>query len=258
MEESNRRKKMNKSNLNYPTCTIADDTSFAEDVCLGNYITTYPKVKIGKHCVINDGTVVGRLPISNGKTIIPIISNFRGVNIGRETIVGCNAVIYTGTQIGNNALIGDCASIRENCELGDYVIIGRGSNLMQDVKICNNARVQDKVNISAYVVIEEYAFIAPGVDMPNDNEVYLNRFGLGNLKNIRGSIIRRLAVVGAGATLLPGIEIGEGAMVAAGAVVTRNVPAWTIVAGVPAKPLRPIPDEWRQKVEVFTQSQKEI
>jgi serine acetyltransferase len=54
--------------------------------------------------------------------------------------------------------------------------------------------------------------------------------------------------VGAGATILPGMEIGEGALVAAGAVVTKDVAPWTIVAGIPARVMRPVPDEWRQRV----------
>jgi acetyltransferase-like isoleucine patch superfamily enzyme len=80
----------------------------------------------------------------------------------------------------------------------------------------------------------------------NDNDVYLRRFGISTDGRIGGPKIRRLAAIGAGATILPGVEIGEGALVAAGAVVTRNVAAWTIVAGVPARVLRAVPDDWRQ------------
>jgi acetyltransferase-like isoleucine patch superfamily enzyme len=56
-------------------------------------------------------------------------------------------------------------------------------------------------------------------------------------------MIRRFAVIGPNATLLPGVEIGEGAFVAAGAVVTKDVPPWTMVAGVPARHFRDIPAE---------------
>jgi len=60
--------------------------------------------------------------------------------------------------------------------------------------------------------------------------------------------VRRWAVIGAGATVLPDVEIGEGAMVAAGAVVTKDVPPWTIVAGVPARHVREIPAGWRERI----------
>jgi acetyltransferase-like isoleucine patch superfamily enzyme len=55
-------------------------------------------------------------------------------------------------------------------------------------------------------------------------------------------------MIGAGSTILPNIEVGEGAFVAAGAVVTKDVPSWTVFAGVPARPVRQVPDEWREKV----------
>jgi acetyltransferase-like isoleucine patch superfamily enzyme len=82
----------------------------------------------------------------------------------------------------------------------------------------------------------------------NDNDVYLRRFGLAAPSESRGPLLRRFAAVGAGATILPGLEIGEGAHVAAGAVVTRDVAPWSIVAGVPARVMRPVPDEWKQRV----------
>jgi acetyltransferase-like isoleucine patch superfamily enzyme len=78
--------------------------------------------------------------------------------------------------------------------------------------------------------------------------VYLRRYGLASPSAVRGPAIRRFAAVGAGATILPGVEIGEGALVAAGAVVTRDVEPWTIVAGVPARVMRPVPAEWREQV----------
>ena len=61
-------------------------------------------------------------------------------------------------------------------------------------------------------------------------------------------VLRRYAAVGAGATILPGVEIGEGALVGAGAVVTRDVAPWTIVMGVPARVREPVPDAWRRQI----------
>ena len=146
---------------------------------------------------------------------------FLELTIGAGSIIGCNAVIYTGSRIGNQVLIGDLASLREGCEIGDQVIIGRGVQALYECKIGNRSRIQDQVHLVGNLVVEEDVFIGMGVMTSNDNNVYLARFGLAGL-DLHGPIIRRFAVIGTGAVLLPGVEIGTGAMVAAGAVVTTK------------------------------------
>ena len=130
--------------------------------------------------------------------------------------------------------------LREGCEIGDQVIIGRGVQALYECKIGNRSRIQDQVHLVGNLIIEEDVFIGMGVMTSNDNNVYLARFGLANL-DLHGPVIRRFAVIGTGAVLLPGVEIGTGAMVAAGAVVTRDVAPWTVVAGVPAHYLKGYP-----------------
>jgi acetyltransferase-like isoleucine patch superfamily enzyme len=117
-----------------------------------------------------------------------------------------------------------------NCRVGDF------------------SRIQDQAHLVGDMIIEDHVFVGMGVMTTNDNDVYLTRFGL-HPTALKGPVLRRFSVVGTGATLLPGVEIGEGAVVAAGAVVTRDVPPWTMVAGVPARVLKPVPAEWRQAVE---------
>jgi acetyltransferase-like isoleucine patch superfamily enzyme len=95
------------------------------------------------------------------------------------------------------------------------------------------------------MIVEEHVFLGMGVVTTNDNDVYLTRFGLAAREQRGAPILRRFAAVGAGATILPGVEIGEGALVGAGAVVTRDVPPWTIVMGMPARVSKPVPEEWR-------------
>jgi len=62
-------------------------------------------------------------------------------------------------------------------------------------------------------------------------------------------------MIGPNVTLLPGVEIGEGAQIAAGAVVTKDVPPWMVVAGIPAKPLRKVPDDWCAMVLAYGEKQ---
>ncbi len=227
---------------------IAGGALVADSARLGNHVTVYPAVVIGERCTIMDGAVLGRPPLSNRTLTRLIPAEHPSLTIGADAIVGCNAVLYTGSSIGERVLIGDLASLREGCTVGDDAVIGRGVMVLYNCQIGARSRIQDQVHLVGNMTIEEDVFIGMGVVTANDRDVYLTRFGLAPL-DLRGPLIRRYAVIGAGATLLPGVEIGTGAMVAAGAVVTRDVPAWTIVANVPARPVRDIPPEWRQMIE---------
>lgn len=227
---------------------VAEGAALGADSFLGNGVTVYPGVTLGEGCIVLDGAALGRIPISNGTTTRPIRSNFGRLSIGAGSIVGANAVLYTDSQLGEGVLIGDLASIREGCVIGERVILGRGVMALYNCHVGPFSRIQDQAHLVGNMTIEEHVFIGMGVVTTNDNDVYLSRFGLGSGKDQRGPTIRKLAVVAAGVTILADVEIGEGALVGAGAVVTKDVPPWTIVTGVPARHARPIPDEWREAV----------
>jgi acetyltransferase-like isoleucine patch superfamily enzyme len=227
---------------------IAEGVSIGTDTYVGNAVTLYPGVSIAAGCVVLDGAVVGRIPISNATTTRPITSTFGQVIVGSGSILGANSVLYTDVRLGEQVLVGDLASIREGCTVGDRAIIGRGVMMLYNCSVGTFTRVQDQAHLVGDMQIEEHVFIGMQVVTTNDNDVYLRRFGLATPSGSRGPSIRRFAAVGAGATILPGLEIGEGALVAAGAVVTRDVAPWTIVAGVPARVMRPVPQEWKERV----------
>lgn len=227
---------------------IAGGVTLGSGTFLGNSVTVYPGVEVGDGCVVLDGAVIGRIPISNANTTRPIISAFGRVTIGDGSIVGANSVLYTDLRLGEQVLIGDLASIREGCVVGDRAIIGRGVMMLYNCSVGAFTRVQDQAHLVGDMHIEEHVFIGMQVVTTNDNDVYLRRFGLATPTGIGGPTIRRFAAVGAGATILPGMEIGEGALVAAGAVVTKDVAPWTVVAGIPARVMRPVPEEWRERV----------
>jgi len=227
--------------------SFATDTILGNNVIIGNNVTIYPRVSIGDNCHIFDGAVIGRLPISTGNTNRPLSSEYQSAHIGAGCVIGCNVVLYTGITLGEGVLICDLASVREGCMLEDQVVLGRQVVVNYDTHIGKRTRIQDQANITGNVLIEEDVFISMNVTTANDNDIYLSRFGFVPYR-LQGPVIRRFAVIGHGATLLPGIEIGEGAFVASGALVTKDVPAWTIVAGVPAGYFRDVPAEWRLQV----------
>lgn len=155
-------------------------------------------------------------------------------------MVGAFAVIYAGTAIGAHGLIADHAFIRERCTIGDYVIIGRGVSLENQVSVGDYTKIQTGSYITAYSTLEAYVFIAPMVTTTNDN--YMGRTEK-RLQQIKGPTIKRGARVGGGSILLPGIIIGEEAFIAAGAVVTRDVPPGQVYKGMPAKYFKDVPSE---------------
>jgi len=100
-------------------------------------------------------------------------------------------------------------------------------------------RVQTNVYLTAFTLIEDDVFVGPGALTTNDDTMARH----GDETPVIGATLRRACRIGGGAVLTPGVEIGEEAFVAAGAVVTRDVPARAVVMGVPARVVREVGDE---------------
>ena len=226
---------------------ILGDLRLAEGVEVASNVTFYPNVFVGANSRILEGSVIGRPPIRAGTTNRPVSLGDRTVRIGADSVIGANCVVYTHVNIARNVLICDLTSIREGSRLAEGVVIGRMTTVMHDVSIGERTRITDNIHITGNAKIEADVFIGPGVSTANDNDVYLRRFGLLPFET-DGPTIRRFAVIGTGAILAPGIEVGIGAVVATGAMATKNVPPWTIVAGSPARGVSKVDDEKRQRV----------
>jgi acetyltransferase-like isoleucine patch superfamily enzyme len=199
----------------------------------------YAGTVIGDGCRILEGAVVGKLPSLSPRSTTKR-EELRPLVLGPATIVSTGAVVFAGTRIGARVIVGDQACVRERCEIGDDVVIGRGSLIENDTVIGALTKIQAHAYITSYSTLEDNVFIAPGVITTNDN--FMGRTERRHALT-RGPTIRRGARVGGGAVLCPAIEIGEEAVVGAGAVVVRDVPARVVVVGNPARALRAVPEE---------------
>jgi len=134
---------------------------------------------------------------------------------------------------------GDQAQIRERSVVGPQSVIGRGSAVDNDVMIGARVKIQSNVYVTAFSVVEDDVFIGPGASTTNDDSMSRHSPG----EKLRGPTLRRACRIGGGAVLVPGVEVGEEAFVAAGAVVTKDVPARAFMVGVPARQVREVGDE---------------
>jgi acetyltransferase-like isoleucine patch superfamily enzyme len=198
----------------------------------------YPGTEIGEGVVIGDNAVVGKQP-TLGKASTTSREELPPLVLGSGTRILAGAVVFAGSRLGSDVIVGDQACVRERCQIGDRVVIGRGSLVENDTTVGARTRIQANAYVTAYSELEEDVFIAPGVVTTNDNFMGRTEERLGLM---RGPVIRRGARIGGGAVLVPGVEIGEEAFVGAGAVVIRDVAARAVVVGNPARQIREVPE----------------
>jgi len=146
--------------------------------------------------------------------------------IHKSAIVDDGAAVGDGTHIWHFSHICGGARIGSHCSIGQNVYVGSDARVGDNVKIQNNVSVYDKVTL------EDDVFCGPSVVFTN---VYNPRAFVNRKNEYRSTTICRGATLGANATIVCGITVGSYAFVAAGAVVNRDVPAFAVMAGVPAR-----------------------
>ncbi|KZX17085.1 acyltransferase [Methanobrevibacter filiformis] len=154
--------------------------------------------------------------------------------LGKKHLIRSNSVIYNDVEIGDNFKTGHNVVIREKTKIGNNVLIGTNTVIEGECTIGNGVSIQSNVYIPKNSIIEDNVFIGPCSCFTND------RYPIRVDYELKGPQIRKGASVGANTTFLSNIEIGEGAIVAAGAVVTRNVPPFYLAIGTPAN-IKPLP-----------------
>lgn len=153
-----------------------------------------------------------------------------------EYFVHNTAEVNEKAKIGKNTKIWNLAQVRENAEIGENCIISKNVYIDENVRIGNNCKIQNNVNVYHGVIIEDDVFCGPSMTFTND--LFPRAFNKD--WKITNTVVKRGASIGANATIVCGVTIGEYAMVGAGSVVTKDVEPYTLVAGNPAKFIRKI------------------
>jgi UDP-2-acetamido-3-amino-2,3-dideoxy-glucuronate N-acetyltransferase len=141
-------------------------------------------------------------------------------------IVDAGAEIGEGTRVWHWVHVSAQARIGKDCSLGQNVYIGN------DVLIGNNVKIQNSVSVYDAVTLEDDVFCGPSMVFTN---VYNPRSAVTRKAEYRRTLVRRGATIGANATIVCGVTLGEYAFIAAGAVVNTDVKPYALMVGVPAK-----------------------
>ncbi|MFN6991677.1 MAG: acyltransferase [Fervidobacterium sp.] len=219
---------------------IEDNVVIGDNVTIGHNAVIKRDTIIGEGCLIGDNTVLGKRPFKASASETTEEKELEPLKIGKYVTIGVSCVLYRGAILSDFVFVGDLASIREDVEIGEYTIIGRGVAVENKTKIGKYVKIETNAYITAISTIEDYCFIAPNVTFSNDN--FLGRTE-NRKKYFKGPTVRKGARIGANATILPGKEIGEDALIAAGAVLTKNAKPKTIYVGVPAKEFKSVPED---------------
>ncbi|MGX1238444.1 UDP-3-O-[3-hydroxymyristoyl] glucosamine N-acyltransferase [Bradyrhizobium japonicum] len=215
---------------------IAEFAVVRSDVTIGNRVVIHPHVviesgaRIGNKVEIFPGAYIGKATTGVALSRPPRFEAW--VDIGADCSIGPHAVIFYDVSLGAGTLIGDGASIREQSRIGSKTVIGRYVTVNYNTQIGDRVRVQDHTWLAGNMTIEDDVFISGCVGTSNDNAIGRNGY---DGSPMLGPNIARGAAIGVGANLLPNVRIGVGAVVGAGAVVTKDVPDGAVVMGVPAE-----------------------
>lgn len=204
--------------------TVMEPVKLGANVTIGKGAVVYPNAEIGDNVYIGPYCIVGE----------PTMDYYRSENhafltvrIGKDSIIRSHTVIYEDVAVGESFQTGHHVTIREGSRIGNFCSVGTLSDLQGKLEIGNYVRLHSNVMINQFTRIEDYVWMYPRSMTTNDQYPPMG--------NLIGAHIRQYAQIGAGAVILPGKVVGENALVGAGSVVTKDVPAETLAAGNPAR-----------------------
>lgn len=221
---------------------------------VGENLTVGKNVTIGRNCIIEDNVTLGDNVYIDSNTIIRsdvtlgegtfvgancIIGEYlmdfcldrkyhsHPLSIGKNSLIRSGSIIYGDSVIGDHFQTGHQVTIREKAQIGDHVSIGTLSDIQGNCLIGNYVRLHSNVHIGQLSRVDDFVWIFPYVVLTNDPTP--------PSENFAGVHVHSFAIIATGALIMPGLEIGSDSLVGAGAIVTKSVEPYAVVAGNPGK-----------------------
>ena len=186
----------------------------------------------GKDCQIQDNCIVG----------LKYKDDCEPVKLGNHILIRAGTIIYADVQLGENFQTGHHVMIREKTKIGNHVVIGTNTVIDGNVTVGDFVKIESNCYIPTHVSIGNRVFFGPNVILTNDQYPLKLR----DQYVPEGPVIEDCVTLGANVTICPGVRIGENSFVAAGTVVTKDVPPCSLVKGVPGV-IEPLPEKLQER-----------
>ena len=210
---------------------VLESASVAKSCCI------YGPSKIRRNTIIDSYVVVGypirakTKEITKRNKALDIENSYdeisNGSTIGENNHIRPFTIIYENSNLESNVETGTNVIVRENCQIGSGSIIGSGTILDSGVSIGKDARIQSSNFIPPKIVLGNNIFLGPGVRFANDPYPVSSK--------LTTTIVEDNVIIGIGAIILAGVTIEEKAVIAAGSIVTKDVPRSHVMMGIPAR-----------------------
>jgi len=240
----------------HPNAQIGSDTSVGffvvieQDVVIGtgchigHHAVILSGARLGDGVTIGDHSVVGRQPMRAANSAVTTDKAHDGPFIGARVRIGTGSVIYAGCTLEEDVFVADLATVREQVSIGEGTIIGRGAAVENQCSIGKRCKIETNAYITAYSTLGDHVFVAPGVLTSNDNFIGRTQERFDHFKGVQAESNSRLGV---GSVILPGVRIGEEAVIAAGALQTQDASPETVYKGLPSRQAGAVPSEQLNK-----------
>jgi acetyltransferase-like isoleucine patch superfamily enzyme len=188
------------------------------------------KIVVGKNKKLGKNVQLG---IASGRKV-----RDEKLVIGDHANIRSGAVIYGGSKIGSHLETGHNAVVREENVIGNHFSLWTNSIVDYGCKIGDNVKIHCNCYVAQFTTMEDDVFLAPGVTIANDLHP-----GAPDFRDcMKGPTLKKGVQIGCNVTILPGVTIGEYSLIGAGSVVTKDIPAFSIAYGNPARAAKKITD----------------